>query len=154
MQRVGAGPKGGEAYVDYAHTPDGLRTVLMALRPHAEGRLIVVFGAGGDRDRGKRPQMGAIAAELADIAIVTDDNPRTEVPAAIRAEIRAGAAGLREIGDRREAIRAAAAMLRKGDVLVVAGKGHEREQIIGAVIHPFDDVAEIAAALGLEAAHG
>ena len=154
MQRVGAGPKGGEAYVDYAHTPDGLRTVLMALRPHAEGRLIVVFGAGGDRDRGKRPQMGAIAGELADIAIVTDDNPRTEVPAAIRAEIRAGAAGLREIGDRREAIRAAAAMLRKGDVLVVAGKGHEREQIIGAVIHPFDDVAEIAAALGLEAAHG
>jgi UDP-N-acetylmuramoyl-L-alanyl-D-glutamate--2,6-diaminopimelate ligase len=98
--------------------------------------------------------MGAIAGELADIAIVTDDNPRTEVPAAIRAEIRAGAAGLREIGDRREAIRAAAAMLRKGDVLVVAGKGHEREQIIGAVIHPFDDVAEIAAALGLEAAHG
>jgi UDP-N-acetylmuramoyl-L-alanyl-D-glutamate--2,6-diaminopimelate ligase len=154
MQRVGSGRKGGEAYVDYAHTPDGLRTVLLALRPHASGRLIVVFGAGGDRDRGKRPQMGAIAAELADIAIVTDDNPRSEVPAAIRAEIRAGASGLREIGDRREAIVAAAGMLREGDVLVVAGKGHEQDQIVGAIIHPFDDVAETAAALGLEPAHG
>ena len=115
LQRVGVGRKGGEAYVDYAHTPDGLKTVLLALRPHAKGRLIVVFGAGGDRDRGKRPQMGAIAASLADIAIVTDDNPRSEVPAAIRAEIRAGASGLREIGDRREAIGAAVGMLREGD---------------------------------------
>ena len=154
LQRVGGGRKGGEAYVDYAHTPDGLRTVLLALRPHAAGRVILVFGAGGDRDRGKRPQMGAIAAELADIAIVTDDNPRSEAPAAIRAEIRSGASGLREIGDRREAIRAAAAMLRQGDVLVVAGKGHERIQIVGAMIHPFDDVAETAAALGLESPHG
>jgi UDP-N-acetylmuramoyl-L-alanyl-D-glutamate--2,6-diaminopimelate ligase len=154
LQRIGAGRKGGEAYVDYAHTPDGLKTVLLALRPHATGRLIVVFGAGGDRDRGKRPQMGAIAASLADVAIVTDDNPRSEVPAAIRAEIRAGASGLREIGDRGEAIRAAAAMLREGDVLVVAGKGHEQGQTIGAIIHPFDDVAETAAALGLEPAHG
>jgi UDP-N-acetylmuramoyl-L-alanyl-D-glutamate--2,6-diaminopimelate ligase len=154
MQRVGAGRRGGEAYVDYAHTPDGLKNALMALRPHASGRLIVVFGAGGDRDRGKRPQMGAIAASLADIAIVTDDNPRSENPAAIRAEIRAGAAGLREIPGRREAIRAAAAMLRKGDVLVVAGRGHEQGQIIGAMIHPFDDIDETAAALGLEEAHG
>ncbi len=154
MQRVGAGKKGGEAFVDYAHTPDGLEKVLLALRPHATGRLIVVFGAGGDRDRGKRPKMGAIAASLADVAIVTDDNPRSEDPAAIRAEIRAGASGLREIGDRREAIRAAAAMLKGGDVLVVAGKGHEQGQTIGAIIHPFDDVAEIAAALGLEPAHG
>jgi UDP-N-acetylmuramoyl-L-alanyl-D-glutamate--2,6-diaminopimelate ligase len=154
MQRVGAGRRGGEAYVDYAHTPDGLKTVLLALRPHASGRLIVVFGAGGDRDRGKRPQMGAIAASLADVAIVTDDNPRSEPPAEIRAEIRAGATGLREIGDRREAIRAGAAMLRDGDVLVVAGKGHEQGQTVGAIIHPFDDVAETAAALGLEAAHG
>jgi UDP-N-acetylmuramoyl-L-alanyl-D-glutamate--2,6-diaminopimelate ligase len=154
MQRVGAGRKGGEAYVDYAHTPDGLKTVLLALRPHAKGRLIVVFGAGGDRDKGKRPQMGAIAASLADVAIVTDDNPRSEVPAAIRAEIRAGATGLREIGDRREAIQSAAAMLREGDVLVVAGKGHEQDQIVGAIIHPFDDVTETAAALGPEAAHG
>lgn len=154
LQRVGSGKKGGEAYVDYAHTPDGLRTVLLALRPHAKGRLILVFGAGGDRDRGKRPQMGAIAAELADIAIVTDDNPRSEIPAAIRAEIRAGGSGLREIGDRREAIRAAASMLRTGDVLVVAGKGHEQGIIVGAMIHPFDDVAETRAALGLEGAHG
>jgi UDP-N-acetylmuramoyl-L-alanyl-D-glutamate--2,6-diaminopimelate ligase len=154
MQRVGRARRGGEAYVDYAHTPDGLRAVLLALRPHASGRLIVVFGAGGDRDRGKRPQMGAIAASLADIAIVTDDNPRSEEPAAIRAEIRAGAAGLREIGDRREAIGAAVAMLREGDVLVVAGKGHEQGQTVGAIIHPFDDVAETAAALGLERAHG
>jgi UDP-N-acetylmuramoyl-L-alanyl-D-glutamate--2,6-diaminopimelate ligase len=154
LQRVGATKKGGEAYVDYAHTPDGLKTVLMALRPHAAGRLIVVFGAGGDRDRTKRPQMGAIAAGLADIAIVTDDNPRSEEPAAIRAEIRAGASGLREIGDRREAIGAAVGMLREGDVLVVAGKGHEQGQIVGAIIHPFDDVAETAAALGLEPVHG
>jgi UDP-N-acetylmuramoyl-L-alanyl-D-glutamate--2,6-diaminopimelate ligase len=154
LQRVGTGRKGGEAYVDYAHTPDALKTVLLALRPHAKGRLILVFGAGGDRDRGKRPQMGAIAASLADVAIVTDDNPRSEAPAEIRAEIRAGAAGLKEIGDRREAIRAASAMLRAGDVLVVAGKGHEQGQTIGAIIHPFDDVAETAAALGLETADG
>jgi UDP-N-acetylmuramoyl-L-alanyl-D-glutamate--2,6-diaminopimelate ligase len=154
LQRVGVGRLGGEAYVDYAHTPDGLSNALLALRPHAKGRLIVVFGAGGDRDRGKRPQMGAIAASLADIAIVTDDNPRSEDPAAIRAEIRAGAAGLRDIGDRREAIRAAADMLREGDVLVVAGKGHEQGQTVGAIIHPFDDVAETAAALGLAPAPG
>jgi UDP-N-acetylmuramoyl-L-alanyl-D-glutamate--2,6-diaminopimelate ligase len=154
LQRVGAGRKGGEAYVDYAHTPDGLEKLLLALRPHATGRLIVVFGAGGDRDKTKRPQMGAIAAGLADVAIVTDDNPRSEDPAAIRAEIRAGASGLREIGDRREAIRAAAAMLKRGDVLVVAGKGHEQGLTIGAIIHPFDDVDETAAALGLEPAHG
>ena len=131
LQRVGARDSGGEAYVDYAHTPEGLRTVLAALRPHASGRLIVVFGAGGDRDRGKRPQMGAIAADLADIAIVTDDNPRSEAPAAIRAEIMAGAPGLREIEGRRAAIAAAASMLEAGDVLVVAGKGHEQGQIIG-----------------------
>jgi UDP-N-acetylmuramoyl-L-alanyl-D-glutamate--2,6-diaminopimelate ligase len=154
LQRVGAGRKGGEAYVDYAHTPDGLKTVLMALRPHATGKLIVVFGAGGDRDRGKRPIMGAIAASLADVAIVTDDNPRSEDPAAIRAEIRAGATGLREVGDRREAIRAGAAMLRDGDVLLVAGKGHEQGMTVGAIIHPFDDITETAAALGLEPAHG
>jgi len=154
LQRVGAGPKGGEAYVDYAHTPDGLKSVLLALRPHASGRLILVFGAGGDRDKGKRPQMGAIAASLADVAIVTDDNPRSEAAETIRAQIRSGASGLREIGDRREAIRSAAGMLREGDVLVVAGKGHERGQIVGAVIHPFDDIAETAAALGLEGAFG
>ena len=152
LQRVGTGAKGGEAYVDYAHTPDGLETVLEALRPHTRGKLVVVFGAGGDRDRGKRPQMGAIAARLADVAIVTDDNPRSEDPAAIRAEIMAAAPGAREIGDRREAIRAAAALLGEGDVLVVAGKGHEQGQLVAGVIHPFDDVVETAAALGLEGA--
>jgi UDP-N-acetylmuramoyl-L-alanyl-D-glutamate--2,6-diaminopimelate ligase len=154
MQRVGVGKKGGEAYVDYAHTPDGLEKVLLALRPHASGRLIVVFGAGGDRDKAKRPQMGAIVSSLADIGIVTDDNPRSEDPAVIRAEVRAGGSGLKDIGGRREAIRAAAAMLREGDVLVVAGKGHEQSQTIGAIIHHFDDVDETAAALGLEPAHG
>ncbi|MFZ5670134.1 MAG: UDP-N-acetylmuramoyl-L-alanyl-D-glutamate--2,6-diaminopimelate ligase [Pseudomonadota bacterium] len=153
LQHVGAGPRGGEAYVDYAHTPDGLETVLTALRPHTAGRLIVVFGAGGDRDRTKRPLMGAIAERLADVAIVTDDNPRSEAPAVIRAEVLAGAPGAREIGDRREAIRAGAALLRAGDVLVVAGKGHEQGQLVAGVTHPFDDVAETAAALGLETAH-
>jgi UDP-N-acetylmuramoyl-L-alanyl-D-glutamate--2,6-diaminopimelate ligase len=153
LQRVGAGPRGGEAYVDYAHTPDGLETVLGALRPHVRGKLIVVFGAGGDRDRGKRPLMGRIAADLADVAIVTDDNPRSEVPAAIRADILAGATpssrsgGAKEIGDRGEAIRAAVALLKDGDILVVAGKGHEQGQIVGDVVHPFDDVAETASAL-------
>jgi UDP-N-acetylmuramoyl-L-alanyl-D-glutamate--2,6-diaminopimelate ligase len=152
LQRVGSGPRGGEAYVDYAHTPDGLETVLKALRPHVRGKLVVVFGAGGDRDRGKRPLMGAIAAELADVAIVTDDNPRSEEPAGIRAEVLAGAKGAKEIGDRREAIRAAAGMLEDGDILVVAGKGHEHGQIVGGVVHPFDDVTETAQAL--ELVHG
>jgi len=154
LQRVGQGPRGGEAYVDYAHTPDGLETVLKALRPHVRGKLVVVFGAGGDRDRGKRPLMGKIAAELADVAIVTDDNPRGEVPAAIRAEILAGASGLREVGDRREAIRAAVAGLADGDILVVAGKGHEQGQVVGDTVHPFDDVAETAQALGSAALDG
>jgi UDP-N-acetylmuramoyl-L-alanyl-D-glutamate--2,6-diaminopimelate ligase len=149
LQRVGHGPRGGDAYVDYAHTPDGLETVLSALRPHVRGKLIVVFGAGGDRDRGKRPQMGKIAGQLADVAIVTDDNPRSEVPAAIRAEVLAGCPDAKEIGDRREAIRVAAAMLQDGDILVVAGKGHEQGQIVGGVTHPFDDVAETARALEL-----
>ncbi len=154
LQHVGRGRQGGEAYVDYAHTPDGLRTVLTALRPHVRGRLIVVFGAGGDRDRGKRPIMGEIAARLADVAMVTDDNPRGEEPAAIRAAILASAPGAREIGDRRTAIRAACAMLEDGDVLVVAGKGHEQGQIVGDAVHPFDDLTETAAALRLETADG
>jgi UDP-N-acetylmuramoyl-L-alanyl-D-glutamate--2,6-diaminopimelate ligase len=122
--------------------------VLKALRPHVRGRLIVVFGAGGDRDRTKRPIMGRIAGDLADVAIVTDDNPRSEDPAAIRAQVRADATNLSEIGDRREAIRAGAAMLRAGDVLVVAGKGHEQGQTIAGVTHPFDDVQETLQALG------
>ena len=147
MQRIGSGPRGGEAYVDYAHTPDGLRTALSALRPHTRGRLIVVFGAGGDRDATKRPLMGAAAAELADVAIVTDDNPRSEDPTDIRAQVRAGAPQALDIGDRRAAISAAVALLREGDVLVVAGKGHEQGQTIAGVIHPFDDVAVTAKAL-------
>lgn len=147
LQRVGSGVRGGEAYVDYAHTPDGLETVLTALRPHAAGRLVVVFGAGGDRDRTKRPLMGEAAGRLADLAIVTDDNPRSEDPSTIRAEVRAGHPGLTEIGDRREAIRTAVAGLQAGDILVVAGKGHEQGQTIAGVVHPFDDVAETRAAL-------
>jgi UDP-N-acetylmuramoyl-L-alanyl-D-glutamate--2,6-diaminopimelate ligase len=149
LQRVGAGPRGGEAFVDYAHTPDGLATVLAALRPHAAGRLIVVFGAGGDRDKGKRPLMGAIAADLADIAIVTDDNPRSEAPEAIRAAIRDGAGNLREVPGRAEAIAAGAALLETGDILVVAGKGHEQGQEIAGVVHSFDDVVATRAALGV-----
>ena len=149
LQRVGTGPRGGEAYVDYAHTPDGLETVLGALRPHARGRLIVVFGAGGDRDRGKRPMMGEIAQRLADRVIVTDDNPRSEEPGSIRAAILAAAMDAQEIGDRREAIAAGAALLEDGDVLVIAGKGHEQGQTIAGVVHPFDDVIETAAVLGL-----
>jgi UDP-N-acetylmuramoyl-L-alanyl-D-glutamate--2,6-diaminopimelate ligase len=152
LQRVGTGPSGAEAYVDYAHTPDGLQTVLAALRPHTQGRLVVVFGAGGDRDRGKRPQMGEIAARLADLAIVTDDNPRSEDPAAIRAAIVAAAPGALDIGDRRAAIVHAASLLRQGDMLVVAGKGHEQGQTVAGVVHPFDDVRETAIALGLEVA--
>jgi UDP-N-acetylmuramoyl-L-alanyl-D-glutamate--2,6-diaminopimelate ligase len=151
LQRVGAGLRGGDAYVDYAHTPDGLETVLKSLRPHARGRLIVVFGAGGDRDVTKRPLMGKAAAILADVAIVTDDNPRSEDPAAIRAAILAAAPGAREIGDRRAAIAAGVEMLGPGDVLVVAGKGHERGQTVAGVVHPFDDVEETMKALGAAA---
>ena len=153
LQRIGANDagRGGEVYVDYAHTPDGLETVLNALRPHATGRLIVVFGAGGDRDRGKRPLMGAIAGRLADVAIVTDDNPRSEDPAAIRAQVRAGCADAIEIGDRRAAIEAAVEMMRDGDVVVIAGKGHEQGQIVGGVTHPFDDATVASEALSLNA---
>lgn len=151
LQRIGAGPRGGEAYVDYAHTPDGLETVLKALRPHVTGKLIVVFGAGGDRDKTKRPLMGDIARRFADVAIVTDDNPRSEPPEEIRRQVLAGAVGARDIGDRREAIAAGVALLDEGDVLVVAGKGHEQGQTIAGVVHPFDDVAEVG--LALEGGH-
>jgi len=146
LQRV-PGFGRGEVYVDYAHTPDGLETVLSALRPHATGRLIVVFGAGGDRDRGKRPLMGEIAGRLADVAIVTDDNPRSERPAAIRAEVKKGCPDALEIGDRREAIRHAVSLMADGDVVVIAGKGHEQGQIVGGMTHPFDDVTEATEAL-------
>ena len=136
---------GAAAYVDYAHTPDAIERVLMALRPHAAGRLVIVFGAGGDRDRGKRPLMGAAAARLADAVIVTDDNPRSENPATIRAAIMATAPGATEIGDRAEAIYAATKELQPGDMLIVAGKGHEHGQIVGSITTPFND-AEVARA--------
>jgi UDP-N-acetylmuramyl-tripeptide synthetase len=136
-------------FVDYAHKPDALEKALAALRPFAPGRLIVVFGCGGDRDRGKRPIMGEIAARCADVAIVTDDNPRSEDPAAIRAEILAGMpqGGVREIGDRARAIAAGVAMLQTGDALLIAGKGHETGQIVGDRVLPFSDHDAARAAL-------
>jgi UDP-N-acetylmuramoyl-L-alanyl-D-glutamate--2,6-diaminopimelate ligase len=139
--------KGAPVFVDYAHKPDALAKALDALRPYVGGRLVVVFGAGGDRDRGKRPLMGAIAAAKADRVIVTDDNPRGEEPAAIRAAILAAARGAVEIGDRREAIRTAIAELGPGDVLLVAGKGHETGQIVGDRVLQFSDHEAVAAAL-------
>ncbi|MFG1416241.1 UDP-N-acetylmuramoyl-L-alanyl-D-glutamate--2,6-diaminopimelate ligase [Xanthobacter sp. V0B-10] len=146
LERVGDDPLR-PVFVDYAHKPEALAAVLDTLRGAVKGRLMVVFGCGGDRDRGKRPIMGAIASEKADLVIVTDDNPRSEAPAAIRAEILTAAPGAREIADRREAIRAAVALMQPGDALVVAGKGHETGQIIGDRTHPFSDAAEVLAAL-------
>ena len=143
-----AGAKNGAPiFIDYAHKPDALAKALAALRPYASGKLTVVFGAGGDRDAGKRPIMGRIAAENADRVIVTDDNPRSEQASAIRAAILAAAPGASEIGDRAEAIRAGIASLRKGDVLLIAGKGHETGQIIGDKILKFSDHDAVAAAL-------
>jgi UDP-N-acetylmuramoyl-L-alanyl-D-glutamate--2,6-diaminopimelate ligase len=140
LQRVGETATGAAVFVDYAHTPDALATVLAALRPHTESRLAIVFGAGGDRDRGKRPLMGQVASELADLVYVTDDNPRSEPPDEIRRAIIAAAPHAIEIGERREAIGAAVAQLRRGDILVIAGKGHETGQIVGDKVLPFDDV--------------
>jgi len=142
MEKVAFAASGAPIYVDYAHTPDSLEKVLQALRPHTQNKLHVVFGCGGDRDKGKRPLMGQIAAALADDVIVTDDNPRTEDPAAIRAAILAEAKGAREIGDRHEAIRIAIASLKSGDVLVIAGKGHETGQYVGTKVIPFSDREE------------
>ena len=130
---------GAPVYVDYAHTADALEAAIAALRPHVEGKLITVFGAGGDRDKGKRGPMGEVAARLSDMAIVTDDNPRGEDPAAIRAEVMAGAVGAREIGDRKAAIAEAIRMAGAGDIVLVAGKGHETGQIVGELVLPFDD---------------
>jgi UDP-N-acetylmuramoyl-L-alanyl-D-glutamate--2,6-diaminopimelate ligase len=155
LERAGTKSNGAEVYVDYAHTPDGLETVLHALRPHTKGKLVCVFGCGGDRDRGKRPLMGGIAQRLADRAIVTDDNPRSEDPATIRAEVLAGMnlfgknGGAVEIGDRKAAIFEAVAGLKAGDVLVVAGKGHEQGQIVGGTVLPFDDVSVVREALNV-----
>ena len=156
IELVARHPNGAPIFVDYAHKPGALEVVLQTLRPHAKGALVVVFGCGGDRDRGKRPMMGEIATRLADRVIVTDDNPRSEDPAAIRAEILAAAPGAIEIGDRAKAIDAAVGSLGPDDLLVVAGKGHETGQTIAGVTHPFDDsevarqtAARLAAAAGL-----
>jgi UDP-N-acetylmuramyl tripeptide synthase len=134
-------------FVDYAHKPDALEKAIAALRPFVRGRLVLVFGCGGDRDPGKRPIMGEIAVRCADATIVTDDNPRSEKPPAIRAQILASAPSAIEIGDRAAAIRAGVAMLRDGDALLIAGKGHETGQIVGDKTLPFSDADEARAAL-------
>jgi UDP-N-acetylmuramoyl-L-alanyl-D-glutamate--2,6-diaminopimelate ligase len=150
LEKVAYAPSGGPIYVDYAHTPDALETVLLALRPHVRGRLHVIFGCGGDRDKGKRPLMGEAAARYADVVIVTDDNPRSEDAATIRREALAGAPGAREIGDRAQAIHDGIAALQDGDILVIAGKGHETGQIVGHETRPFSDREEaVKAALAL-----
>jgi UDP-N-acetylmuramoyl-L-alanyl-D-glutamate--2,6-diaminopimelate ligase len=143
LERAVISRAGAPVYIDYAHTPDALEAAIAALRPHVDGRLIIVFGAGGDRDQGKRPEMGAVATRLSDIVIITDDNPRGEEPAAIRSAILAGAPGATEVGDRRSAIAEAIRIAREGDIVLVAGKGHETGQIVGAGkdqrVLPFDD---------------
>ena len=148
LERAVIAANGAPVYVDYAHTPDAIEAAIAALKPHAPGRLIVLLGAGGDRDAGKRAAMGEVAARAADVVIVTDDNPRTEDPAAIRAAVLAGAPGAIEIAGRREAIAAAIGMANGDDIVLLAGKGHEQGQIIGDMVLPFDDVSvarEVAA---------
>jgi UDP-N-acetylmuramoyl-L-alanyl-D-glutamate--2,6-diaminopimelate ligase len=147
MQLAATRANGAAVFVDYAHTPDALRTAISALRPHVMGRLLVVFGAGGDRDRGKRPKMGQAVAELADLAIVTDDNPRSEDPAAIRAMVLEGCPEATEVGDRAEAILRAVDALEPGDALLIAGKGHETGQTVGSTVYPFDDVEQASVAV-------
>lgn len=138
---------GAAAYIDYAHTPDALEKVLTALRPHVTGKLICVFGAGGDRDKGKRPKMGRVVADLADYAIVTDDNPRSENPDKIRDEILVSCPNAENIGDRRKAIVRGVELLQSGDILLIAGKGHEQGQTIGDQTLPFDDLVEAREAI-------
>lgn len=140
MERAVITRAGAPLYVDYAHTPDALRAAIEGLRPHVTGRLITIFGAGGDRDKGKRPEMGRIAVEMSDHVIVTDDNPRSEDPATIRAEILAGATGADDVADRRAAITRAIEMAGAQDIILLAGKGHEQGQIVGDRVIPFDDV--------------
>ncbi|UCI34105.1 UDP-N-acetylmuramoyl-L-alanyl-D-glutamate--2,6-diaminopimelate ligase [Mesorhizobium sp. B4-1-4] len=152
LDLVGTTASGAPVYVDYAHKPDALENVLASVRPFTTGRVMVVFGCGGDRDRGKRPIMGEIATRLADVVIVTDDNPRSEVPETIRAAILAAAPGAIEIGDRRQAIHEAVGMLHAGDTLIVAGKGHEEGQTIGSETLHFSDHEEVRAALRERAA--
>ncbi len=147
LELVGQTKDGALAYVDYAHKPDALENVLSSVRPFTTGRVVVVFGCGGDRDKGKRPIMGEIATRLADVVIVTDDNPRSEEPATIRSEIMAAAPGAEEIADRAKAIRHAVGLLKTGDTLIVAGKGHEEGQTVGATTLPFSDHVEVRKAL-------
>jgi UDP-N-acetylmuramoyl-L-alanyl-D-glutamate--2,6-diaminopimelate ligase len=147
MQLAATRENGAPVYVDYSHTPDSIETALKALRPHVMGRLVIVFGAGGDRDRGKRPLMGRAAAENADVLIVTDDNPRSEDPAAIRAEVMAGCPEATNVGDRAEAILRGVDALGPGDALLIAGKGHETGQEVGDVVYPFDDVEQASVAV-------
>jgi UDP-N-acetylmuramoyl-L-alanyl-D-glutamate--2,6-diaminopimelate ligase len=147
MQLAATRRNGAAVYVDYAHTPDALETALTALRPHVMGRIVVVFGAGGDRDRTKRPLMGAAAKAHADVLYVTDDNPRTEDPASIRAAILAACPEAHEVGDRAEAILRAVDALLPGDALLIAGKGHESGQVVGTDIYPFDDVEQASVAV-------
>jgi UDP-N-acetylmuramoyl-L-alanyl-D-glutamate--2,6-diaminopimelate ligase len=139
LERAVISRGGVPVYIDYAHTPDAIEAAIAALRPHVQGRLITVFGAGGDRDQGKRPEMGRVATALSDVVIVTDDNPRSEDPARIRADVMAGASGATEVAGRREAIAEAIRIARDGDIVLVAGKGHETGQIIGDKVLPFDD---------------
>jgi UDP-N-acetylmuramoyl-L-alanyl-D-glutamate--2,6-diaminopimelate ligase len=140
LERAVITRRGTPVYVDYAHTPDAIESAIEALRPHTKNRLIIIFGAGGDRDTGKRAEMGKVAAALADKAIITDDNPRSEDPAEIRRAILSGAPGATEVAGRREAIRAAIAEAGEGDIVLLAGKGHEQGQIVGDRVLPFDDV--------------
>ncbi len=140
LERAVISRSGAPVYIDYAHTPDALVAATAAMRPHTAGRLITVFGAGGDRDKGKRPEMGAAAVQCSDIVIVTDDNPRSEDPADIRAQVMAGAEGATEIGGRRAAIAYAIEQAKADDIVLIAGKGHEQGQIIGDTVFPFDDV--------------
>lgn len=147
MQLAATRGNGASVFVDYSHTPDALATALRALRPHVMGRIVVVFGAGGDRDTGKRPLMGAAANEFADVVFVTDDNPRSEDPAKIRAEIMPACPEAIEVGDRAEAILRGVDALQPGDALLIAGKGHETGQIIGDDVYPFDDVEQASVAV-------
>ena len=154
LELAGTTPTGAPIFIDYAHTPDALAKALDALRPYVEKTLVVVFGCGGDRDKGKRPQMGAVAVAHADLAIVTDDNPRSEEPADIRREILAAAPGAVEIAGRPRAVKEAIAGLRQGDVLLIAGKGHETGQIVKGTVIPYSDHDAVAAALSEEVKHG
>ncbi|MFC4668880.1 UDP-N-acetylmuramoyl-L-alanyl-D-glutamate--2,6-diaminopimelate ligase [Seohaeicola nanhaiensis] len=149
MQLAGRRQNGAAVFVDFAHTPDAIATALAAARPHVMGRLIAIIGAGGDRDRAKRPLMGKAATEYADVVIVTDDNPRSEVPATIRAAVMDGAPHATEVGDRAEAILRGVDMLEPGDALMICGKGHETGQIVGDDVLPFDDVEQASMALSV-----